>query len=227
MSKKAKENDKNFKWPIITLLKAATSLTQAWSYLVHISRKLSDSSIDPEEIEINDTKFSIKQPAAYLGNTLCLLSHTHVQLMAERWWQLCGILQDSAKPLAGRKRPFSDQLFSHDINQQHKDVKAEYQLTHALTIPPKQPHGWKDMGMMTYRLTDTNKYHYQNDFLGRGHRQQGWHWNWPHMARRPWFHHEQGGCHYNSNAPCQDPRHDHHQREHLYSCHGQCYNHWH
>ena len=140
MSKRAKENDKNLKWPIIILLKAAAGLTQAWSYLIHVSRKLSDVSLDPDTLEIQDFKFSIKQPAAHIGNVLKLLGHTHVQLMAEHHWALHPILQESAKPLAGRKHPFTDLLFGHDMNQQHKEVKEEHCLTNALTVSPsKQP----------------------------------------------------------------------------------------
>ncbi len=124
LTKSQKQQDKPLKWALIMLSKVEGPLTSACAKLITNLRKLQDDQQDPSALQLSSGEtINLKEVAALLGISLQVLGHTNVELMAECRYRLRDVLATTAKSLADRTRPFSDNLFGDDLTSAHKEAK--------------------------------------------------------------------------------------------------------
>ena len=140
LSHEEKEKEGPLKCIANAICKGSQAVTLVWDKLLKAEDVVQDhhKNSDPVELPLPDgSALCVTELVKSLDLALQLFGIANVQVSQKRRFDLKYILATSAKDLAGKSMPFTDQMFGDNIKEDHANAIKNYQLTHSFVKSSK------------------------------------------------------------------------------------------
>ena len=140
LSRDEKEKDRPLKCIANAICKGSQAVTLVWDKLLKAEISIQDhnKNSDPVELPLPDgSALCVSELIKSLDLGLQLLGIANVQVSQKRRFDLKYKLAVSARDLAGKSMPFTDQMFGDNIKEDHANAIKNYQLTHSVVKSSK------------------------------------------------------------------------------------------
>ena len=180
-----KEKDRPLKCIANAICKGSQAVTLVWDKLLKAEISIQDhhKNSDPVELPLPDgSALCVSELIKSLDLALQLLGIANVQVSQKHRFDLKYKLAISAKDLAGKSMPFTDQMFGDNIKEDHANAIKNYQLTHSVVKSSKHSKKSTSHRQHLYSLGHPSGYNRGHDSR-HSHHSSSWNGSYSNFSR--------------------------------------------